>query len=137
MATPGNIIASAIGGVLKPVADIFAKREDRKKAVAIIKSETARAETDGEVAVKLSKAQWEIISKKSEVDTWKDEYITLVVTAPLIMIMLGSMQSAFGLGTEMLEAVGTIFQEATAAGIDMGELMLWTVLAGIGIKAVK
>ncbi|RZO82967.1 MAG: hypothetical protein EVA65_15600 [Oceanococcus sp.] len=132
-----QVIASAAAGLVKPIADIFSKREDRKKAVAIIKSETARAETDGDVAVKLSKAQWEIISKKSEVDTWKDEYITIVVTAPLILIVLGALQAAFGLGTELLDAVATIFKEANQAGIDMGELMLWTVLAGIGIKAVK
>lgn len=107
-----QVIASAAAGLVKPIADIFSKREDRKKAVAIIKSETARAETDGDVAVKLSKAQWEIISKKSEVDTWKDEYITIVVTAPLILIVLGALQAAFGLGTELLDAVATIFKEA-------------------------
>lgn len=134
-------ITSAVAGVAKglvqPVAAIFEKREDRKKAVSIINAERSRAETDGDISISLSDRQWELLSKKGEADTWKDEYITIVVTSPFILIVTGALQAAFGFGTEILDAVSEIFRQAEAADIDLGELMLWTVLAAIGIKAVK
>ncbi|MEN8820047.1 MAG: hypothetical protein ABF271_02970 [Abyssibacter sp.] len=122
---------------MQPVAAIFEKREDRKKAVSIINAERSRAQTDGEIQISLTDRQWELLSKKGEADTWKDEYITIVVTSPFILIVTGALQSAFGLGTEILDAVAEIFRQAEAADIDLGELMLWTVFAAIGIKAVK
>jgi hypothetical protein len=132
-----STIAGVAKGLVQPVAAIFEKREDRKKAVSIINAERSRAQTDGEIQISLTDRQWELLSKKGEADTWKDEYITIVVTSPFILIVTGALQSAFGLGTEILDAVAEIFRQAEAADIDLGELMLWTVFAAIGIKAVK
>ena len=132
-----SVWTTVLGGIISPVAKVFEKREDRKRAVGEIKAQGAAAEIDGKVAVSLSKAEWEIISKKAETDTWKDEYITLLVTSPLLIIFIGNIVAAFGFGTELLEANKASMEAMKELGIDLGELMLWTVLAAIGIKAVK
>jgi len=132
-----NPIVKILGGLVKPVAEIFSKREDRKKAVATIRAQTDAAKTDGDIQVKLSKSQWEIIGKKAEDGTWKDEYITLIVTSPLLIIILGSLQTAFTGDRELLDAAGICFIELKKAGVEMGDLMFYTVLAAIGIKAFK
>lgn len=132
-----DIISGALKGIVSPLAKVMEKREERKQAVATIRAETQRSATDGDVAVSLSKAQWEILSKQGETDTWKDEYITLVITSPILMIIGGSLQSAFGYGTEMLDAVSIALATMEQAGVELGPLMLYTVLAAIGIKAIR
>ena len=134
-------IASAIGslasGIVSPITNLLGKKEERRKAVEVIKATTAQGETEGETSVKLSNAQWELISKKSETDTWKDEYITIIITYPLIAIFVGSVMSVF-LGDERLLIATTESLDALQQlGLDLGELMLYTVLAGLGIKLVK
>ncbi len=125
------------GGLIAPVAKIFEKREDRKKVVNVIKATAAAAEVDGKVAVALSKAEWEIISKNSEPTTWKDEYITLLITSPFLTIFAGAFMSVFFDDTRLLTATSEALGVLKELGVDMGELMLYTVLAAIGIKAVK
>ena len=134
-------MASAIGslasGIVSPITNLLGKKEERRKAVEVIKATTAQGETEGETSVKLSNAQWELISKKSETDTWKDEYITIIITYPLIAIFVGSVMSVF-LGDERLLIATTESLDALQQlGLDLGELMLYTVLAGLGIKLVK
>ncbi len=130
-------IKDVVAGAISPIAGIFTKREERKKAVSIIKAETARGATEGETAVRLSNAQWDLISKKNEADTWKDEYITILITSPLVCILLGNVIAAFFGDTRLLEANAASLEQLAKVGIDMGELMLWTVLAALGLKVVK
>jgi hypothetical protein len=132
-----SIWGKVLGGAINPIAKIFEKREERKKAIGEIKAQAASAEVDGKVAVSLSKAEWEIISKNAEPTTWKDEYITLLITSPLLVIFIGNIVAAFGFGTALIDANTASLQAIKAVGIDMGELMLVTVLAAIGIKAIK
>lgn len=130
-------ITDIVSGAIAPIAGIFSKREDRKKAVAIIKAQTSQGTAEGETSVKLSNAQWDLISKKNEQDTWKDEYVTILITSPMICILLGNLIAAFTGDTRLLEANSSSLAQLSEVGIDMGELMLWTVLAALGIKAVK
>jgi len=127
----------AIGVVVNPIAKIFQKREERKAVVGKIKAQAQAAEVDGEVAVNMSKAEWEILSKNAEPTTWKDEYITLLITSPLLVIFIGNIAAALGFGTALIDANTASLQAIKEVGIDMGELMLVTVLAAIGIKAIK
>ena len=134
-------IASAIGslasGIVSPITNLLGKKEERRKAVEVIKATTAQGETEGETSVKLSNAQWELISKKSETDTWKDEYITIIITYPLIAIFVGSVMSVFFGDERLLIATTESLDALQQLGLDLGELMLYTVLAGLGIKLVK
>lgn len=125
------------GKLVQPIANIFVRREERKQAIGTIKAQAGAAEIDGEVAVKLSKAQWEIISKKAESGTWKDEYITLLITSPILVLFIGNMLAMLGFGTALVEANTASLQALEKVGIDMGNLMLVTVLAAIGVKAAK
>lgn len=123
--------------IVSPVAKVFQKREDRKKAVDVIKAETVKGTAEGKTSVELSNAQWDLISKKNEQDTWKDEYITILVTSPLVCILLGNVMAVFFDDTRLLTANAASLSQLASVGIDMGELMLWTVLAALGLKTIK
>lgn len=131
------IIGDAISAVANGVTKIFTKKEERKKAIGVINAATKQVEKEGDVAITLKKEEWENISKRAEPDTWKDEYVTLIITSPLITILLGSFIAAFTGNTAMLEGTSTALSHFQALGLDMGELMWVTVLAALGIKAIK
>lgn len=132
-----SLLSGAAGAIVAPISKIFEKREERKAVVGKIKAQAGAAEVDGKVAVNMSKAEWEIISKNAEPTTWKDEYITLLITSPILVLFIGNITAAFGFGTALVEANTASLLALKEVGIDMGELMLVTVLAAIGIKAIK
>ena len=132
-----NWITQIASGAIAPIANIFAKKEDRKKAVETIKAKTIQGEKEGETSIKLSNAQWDLVSKKNETDTWKDEYITILITSPLVCILLGNIVAAFFGDVRLLEANANSLMQLKEVGIDMGELMLYTVLAALGLKVLK
>lgn len=126
-----------VAGIISPVAGVFQKREERKTAVQTIRATTAATEVDGKVAIELTKAQWDLTSKQLESGTWKDEYITIVITSPLVCILVGSMIAAFTGDSRMLMGVEEALATINEVGIDMGELMFFTVLAALGLKTLS
>lgn len=82
-------LSDIIGGVFKPVADYFNKRQEIKAAehtakLEIIKAEGARkAELirDGLAA----DMAWETEFAQQARSSWKDEYTLIVVSIPLVM----------------------------------------------------
>ena len=108
------------------------RRAAQTKARA--KLAAAKAENKQELALKVE--EWETIAARGLNDGWKDEYVTLVLTAPLVAIMIGSL--IFGLtgDTRLLDGVERAMQIFKSMGIDMGNLIYVVVLAAIGFKAL-
>lgn len=108
------------------------RRAAQTKARA--KLAAAKAENKQELALKVE--EWETIAARGLNDSWKDEYVTLVLTAPLVAIMIGSL--IFGLtgDTRLLDGVERAMQIFKSMGIDMGNLIYVVVLAAIGFKAL-
>ena len=50
-----SLLPNILAGIVSPVAKIFEKREERKRAVGEIRAQSAAAEVDGKVAVNLSR----------------------------------------------------------------------------------
>ena len=90
-------ILSLLTPLIAPVAKIFEKREDRKNATIAIKGKIAAAEMSGTQSVKLSKAEWELAGQKLQGETWKDEFITIVVFSPFVTALVGAVLSVFGM----------------------------------------
>ena len=136
----GKAIAGFLGGpiftLIKPIADIFVKREDRKTATEVVKGRIALAKTEGHNEVTLKRAEWENIAVESTKDSWKDEYVTLIITSPIVLIIIGSLVAAFTGDYRMLEATTVALDKLTGLGLNMGEMMLYVVLAAIGIRGL-
>jgi len=131
------MIKELFGAIASPVTGWLGKREDRKVAVEQVKGAVALAKQQGDHEVRLSDKQWELVSKQLEAGSWKDEYITIVVTSPLVCILAGSMYAAFTDDQVVLTGVTIAISQLQTIGIDLGELMFYTVLAALGIKAIK
>lgn len=133
MSKVSDIFSGIVSGLVTPVTTLLGKKEERKKAVSVIRESARAAEIDGEVQVSLSKAEWENLAKTAEDGTWKDEYVTLIITSPILIILVACLSN----DPVLLESVKTAIAELKAAGVDLGKLMEVTVYAAIGIRIFK
>ena len=131
------MLAGLAGKLIGGVAGFFSKRQDRKMAESSAKSKLVQSKQDGTQNLKLNNSEWEAISKKVEGETWKDEYVTIVITLPIPLILLGAVWAAFTGDTRLSEGVNAGIANLAVLGLDMGELMYIVVLAAVSIKGIK
>lgn len=96
-------------------------------------------ETAGGVITKKedAKASWELEAIRASSESWKDEWLTIVFTLPLIVQIVGSLFYSFDFGKQMLEGGQVAIQNIEALGIDYGMVMLIIVSASFGIRAFR
>ena len=111
-------------GIIKAVmgfgSGILGKYQDRKSATAT------------------ANAAWETATGRSMIDSWKDEYVTIVVTFPLWQIFVGNLLYAFN-GNELILIANeqSLAQVGDLMATPYGSLMMAVVLAAVGLKTVK
>lgn len=131
-------IASAIRGlaegIVSPVAKVFEKKEERKRLVAEADGKLAMAKANGETEVTLTDAEWEAKSIDANATSWKDEYLTVIITAPIIGLLVGGVYAGVTGDVRILDGVNLGLAALKETGVDMGELMYIVTLAGVGLK---
>ena len=132
-----GILSSLVGGIVAPVAKVFEKREDTKLHKASVAGKIALAKQTGATEITLKAQEWENIAVRGTEDSWKDEYITILVTAPFALIVVGAVAEALFGYSALLDSVVVIIDKLATVGVDLGEIMLPVVLAAIGIRGVK
>ena len=119
-----------------PVANIFARREDRKAAAEAARAKLTQATAQNVQELSLNKDEWEQLQVKGMAETWKDEYVTVSVVSIFNLIVVGGLASAFGY-PQILEGVATAIKSLGEVGVDVGFLMEAAVLAGLGLSIWK
>lgn len=112
---------------------------ERKAAKDAIDGNIKMAKVQGENQAKVDIADWERLSKAHEDKTWKDEYITVSLIAPINVLVIDSILAAMGYSdgaatTGVLSALATLRNDV---GIPIGELTGLAVAAGLSVKLVK
>lgn len=129
------MIGTIAGAAISAVGGYFNRREERRTAQISAEGKLAIAKQEGQDRVELSRADWEKIAVDSTRGSWKDEYVTIVITAPIVGILVGAVWEALFGDSQLLDGVLRGLQVLAALGFDMGELMMIVVLAAVGIKA--
>lgn len=129
-------ILNLVSGLVKPVSDIFKKKEERKAAREAASAKLSQARVDQTHTLELTKDEWEHLAVNGLDKTWKDEYITVSVISIFNLIVIGGILSAFGF-PQVLTGVGIAIQALTLAGVDMGFILTATVMAGLGLSVWK
>lgn len=124
-----------LGTVAQGVLGIFRGREERRTVRAQAEGALAQAKQEGRDRVELSRAEWEAIMAQGTHGSWKDEYVTLVITSPIVGVLAGAVWEALFGDPRLLDGVLRGMNVLADLGFDMGELMFVVVLAAVGIKA--
>jgi|TARA_R110000744_G_scaffold87543_3_gene170938 hypothetical protein len=129
-----TLLATPISKMVSGATDIFKVKQERKKLAEQAVAKLNQSTQDGKQEVTITDAEWEAINASKQDSTWKDEYITIVITSPLVMMIAGAVLYVFYEDIRLLEAATAALEAIGSAGIDMGFLMEATVLAGLGLK---
>tara|TARA_S200002703_G_scaffold156660_1_gene162782 strand:+ start:590 stop:985 length:396 start_codon:yes stop_codon:yes gene_type:complete len=127
------MIKDIIEGIAAPVIGVFNKRTERRMAKEAARSKLKLAQQEGQQTVTMTDAEWESLSVQVNENSWKDEYLTIVITSPIVILILGGILAAFG-HPGVLTGIDLAVKSIREAGVDMGFLMEAVVLAGMGLK---
>lgn len=114
---------------------MFTARSQTKQAIETVKAQVIQSADDNETRVTLNKQNWELISKKLEGETWKDEFVTIVLYTPLVMLMLGALLDP---DRTLIQSAHFVMNEINQLNTDSGygKLLFYVTLAALSIKAV-
>ena len=130
-----------IGPVINAVSGYFQSREARKAAREQAESKIALNAQAGRHELQMTDSDWEAISAKSMQGSWKDEWMVLVATAPIVTLFIGAAVTVFDAetGTRVLDAGRQMVDTLNA--IDptstYGMVLLAAVSASLGIRLIK
>ena len=130
----GFSLRDIFGGLVKPLSDAYTKKQDRAIAKESAKAKIAMKKVDGEHEVVMTDAEWEALAKTTEDNTWKDEYVTVIITMWMPLIFLGAIVSTVTGDSSVMDGVNLGLQQIKETGIDMGDLTYVVVLAAVGLK---
>ena len=110
-----NPITSIVEGVVKPVAGVFTKREERKTQREVLSAKLKEAKQKGQTEITLSEQEIEVVRTKGLEGTWKDEYITVSLGSIINLIVAGAIAFAFGY-PKLLEGMGIAIKKPQSGG---------------------
>ena len=114
------MIGPLISAIISAVTNWFGRRQDLKSAEHI------------------ANAAWETAVGRSMENGWKDEYVTVLVTFPIIQNFIGNLMYAFtGNSNILLAQEQSMVQIGLLMDTPYGDIMTIVVLAAVGIKGLK
>lgn len=123
-------LADIASGLVSPITNHFTKKNDNKTKVKQQQIQRLMNSDDKE-------AEWEAIQAESGNNSWKDEWITLIITLPIPVIFISVILSVLfenPLIADAAKAGVTAIKELVP---NYAELLYIVCLAAIGIKALR
>ena len=129
---PITIISAGISAI----SGFFSKKQEIKQTAVTAQAKLAQAKLSGDQSITLTDAEWESLSLKTQEDSWKDEYITIVITSPIVTLMVGNIMAAFGMpeGVQIVDGTKQAIQDLVVLGMDYGFLIGAVTMAAVGLK---
>lgn len=127
---PLNLISQAIGGIVSPVTSYFEKKNTNKTNIKLKQIERIKNADD-------AVSEWESIMAEKSGGTWKDEYVTIIVSLPIVATFLGVFWSVFTGDPKAAEAASEATKAVKELIPDYGNLVSIVFFAAMGIKFIK
>lgn len=129
-----SLISGLLGPVIDGVSGHFKGKQEIKKAQITGAAKLAIKKETGDQTIELTDAEWESIAVKSTNDSWKDEYVTIIITLPIIGVMIGAVWNAFTANDRLLTGTLAGIKELNALGLNWDTLTTAVVFGAIGLK---
>jgi hypothetical protein len=129
-----GLLLKAVPSVINSVVGVFTKKEQTKQLKATAETKLSHAKLNGETNITLSDSEWESIMASNMNGSWKDEYVTIVVTLPFPMLIAGGVLLAFTGDDRLMTGTVAGITALTTAGVDVGFMMTAVITAAVGLK---
>ena len=119
-----------VGGLVKPLGDIFKAREERKAAKEEASANLDRILAEAAAADSTVAGQIALVNAENQNNTWKDEFALLTIAAPFwVAMVLGPL----GYGSVVKE----MFVAMSSIPPFWQETFQWGILGALGITQLK
>lgn len=131
----GDALSRLVGAVSE---HLRGRRAARDAAAAVdARVRLAKAETDGKL--QLASHELQVLRTRGQDGSWKDEYVTLLVSAPILVGIAGALAQAAHppTGAALLAAADAIRDLMTGGAIDYPTLWMIVVTVSLGTRPLR
>ena len=131
------MILNPFVAVAEVVGGFFGKREERKSMEKAIDGKIAMQKQGNQTQVVFNEQEIDAISKRNEGKTWKDEYITIIMTMPFVTLFFAVFVGTLLGKPELIDAAIKANDAIKTLVPNYQELLGVTIMAGLGLRAYK
>ena len=124
------------GPLLGSVAKLVLGPKHRKAALGTALGKLMGAQETG-TAPQLEPEELSALALGAQKDSWKDEFATLVVLGPIVLLLAGALVRWWSGDPEFLDAASAVIDVLRAADIDLDHIIIVTVGAAFCQKVTK
>ena len=131
----GGLLGKAVDGIV----NLFKGAQETRQHRATIDAKIQLARVDKESKLELAGHELQVIRTQNAGGTWKDEYVTLLVSIPILVSAVGSLVTVahVEIGARLIRAAGDIADIMTGDVIGYPELWMIVVTTALGTKALR
>lgn len=123
-----------IPALIKGGFNLANEKVEAKKLKQTAEAKLKLKKETNDTNIELTDAEWESLGQKGLSDSWKDEYVTLIVTAPIVSVLVGAVWNAFTGNSALLTGTLDGIEKLTLLGLNWDVLTTAVVLAAVGLK---
>jgi len=83
-------LQSLLGALAAPISKAYQAKQTRKAAAESAQAKLKLVGQEKRFDLDLKEAEWEALAKQQESASWKDEYVTLIITSPFVLLFLAA-----------------------------------------------
>ena len=133
----GNFLSGGfLGKVVDSVTGFFSSRAAAREAAAAVHAKIQLAKVNKDAKLELADQDLAVLRTQQAGDSWKDEYVVILVSMPIVIGAAGAIVSIFdpATGAKIQGAAGKIAGLMTGESIDFPELWLMVVGVSLGLR---
>ena len=123
--------------LLGPVTSLWEGYQERKAAKQNLKAKLTGQKLDNEARAGFNDQEWEMLGKSQSAESWTDEYVTVIITLPLVLVFVCTFIAILFAKPELLEASDAAIASVKVLLPSYDEILEIVVLAAVGIKGLK
>ena len=136
----GGLLTSIVPAAVKGVDGWFKSSAERKAVRVQTKAKIELAKQNTENTIELNRSEWENLSIPGLDKSWKDEWVTIIITLPIVVQMVGTILAGFfgderllTASKEMVDNLNNLFNGGSL-GLSFGDVAAVVIFAAIGLR---
>lgn len=123
--------------LLGPITSMWEGHQNRKAAKESLKAKLTGQKLDNEARAGFNDQEWEMLGRAQSADSWTDEYVTVIITLPLVLVFVCTFVAVLFAKPELIEASSAAIASVKQLLPNYDTILEIVVLAAVGIKGLK
>lgn len=128
-----------VGKIVEGVSGHFRRKTEAREKRQAIDAKIQLARIQKNARIELADHEIQVLRTEKSGDSWKDEFVTILVSVPIMVSVVGALVQVGDpeTGDRLLTAANRIAEIMTGNAIDFAELWLIVVTVALGTKPLR